>query len=1167
MDTVVHPGPRGTCSLGPGIGDRAPESGAWAEATRRPREAAAARPANLERAERIALGSAVTKRLHDKALRSLREVTAGLEARQRVGTRVRVAPPGPAAPIELEHQHRREPVAATHRMIAQHDMIGARGHDAAAPQAWGAKGGETEGRAGRSGKHRLCRWTNPEIDPENLELERRASNPPGPPRSNQPPAVLLQSAASVTADSERFETMGGAPEGDSLEFERVAASAAKALFGDGPEPTPTVGRFELGRRLGSGAMGTVYEAYDPELDRHVALKVVSRLARPPEGQTDAPTKRGGDGGDGGTEAGNEAPQPEPTPASRGTQTELLAEARAAARVEHPNVVKVFESGLHRGRIFIAMQLVDGVDLQTWLRLERPAWPQVLAVFARIARGLAAVHAAGIVHRDFKPANVLITRVDDRPQPQVVDFGLAAETTALRTRRGGTLGYMPLEQLEGAPLDTRADQFAFFVTLHQALGAGPPPPPTAAEHRPRDGGGGPSTAPQWSDDARRAWLASAKGRPGPRALGRWIAKGTHPDPEQRFADMNAVADALEQVPKTRGRRRALAATGVALALGGIGLTAALHDPCADAGGEWAQTYDEERRDALRQSFEDAAPAYARQGFEAVDALFERFGAAWTQTSRQACVADPPRMISLPARRDRAEGGRGDGDGDGVTSCLDKRLVEAQAVLEQLGELDPTTAPEAATAVANLPDPARCLDPSQRAITGEPPEGSVEALAQAATHLTLGELAQAEDALARADALLAEVDGDADEGSTTTTVPDVQRVELAVLGAVLADRRGDPEAAHAALREAFHDAVALGLDALAARAATELVWTTGYKLLDREDAQQWAEIGAAFETRANLGPHATASRLDRFASVLDRAGEYEQALKVRTEALELARRAWGDGSPLLFPFLAHLGGTAARVPGEADKASEYNKRALALAESVYGPDHPTVALALTNRPVPLEPEPCRKALPDIERALAIKVRAFGEGSSKLTPTLNKLGNCQGVLGDHAAAIETLERAVEIVGKTSGPTDPRIAIYSVNIARSLMERGDDDSLDDAEVALERALEVDRARLGDDHWELLYALVGLLDVDLRYRERTDDVTATRLEQADRIFALGQCADPTLALLLQLDHVRHAVLEGRAAEAEQWLDTARATIEREGIDSETNADALASVATLVETQ
>jgi len=220
------------------------------------------------------------------------------------------------------------------------------------------------------------------------------------------------------------EAGGDAPAGASW----VRIETVLERMRQGPEaPRVPLGRFTVQAVLGRGGMGVVLAAHDPRLDRRVALKLVD------DARSDA-----------------------------------LGEARALARLSHPHIVGVYEVGEVDGVPFIAMELVEGRTLRAWLQADdAPDRRARLEAFLAIARGLHAAHEAGIVHRDFKPDNVLVGR-DERPR--VVDFGLSRRSGDAEAsgRLSGTPAYMAPEQWVGRPADARSDQFAFCVALYEAL---------------------------------------------------------------------------------------------------------------------------------------------------------------------------------------------------------------------------------------------------------------------------------------------------------------------------------------------------------------------------------------------------------------------------------------------------------------------------------------------------------------------------------------------------------------------------------------------------------------------------------------------------------------------------------------------------------------------------
>jgi tRNA A-37 threonylcarbamoyl transferase component Bud32 len=312
------------------------------------------------------------------------------------------------------------------------------------------------------------------------------------------------------------------------------------LFGEIIDPI-RVGRFPILQKIGRGAMGTVYAAYDNELDRKIALKLLHA------GADDALQR-----------------------------PRLLREARALARLSHPGVVQIYEVGEHEGRVYLAMEFVAGVTLRAWLEQQTRSAAEILDVLVQAARGLAAAHECGLVHRDVKPDNIV---VGGDGRVRLVDFGLAIDGFETRPDAGegelaarpldrltqtrgiaGTPAYMAPEQLSGAPADVRSDQFAFAVTVFEAVFGG----------RPFDG-----------DTLRSLLAAMAAGPPSiPRRsgvdprVGEALRRALRPRGDERFDSIRELAEVLQR-PARRFRWRTVtlvAAASVALLFAWAGVAA-------------------------------------------------------------------------------------------------------------------------------------------------------------------------------------------------------------------------------------------------------------------------------------------------------------------------------------------------------------------------------------------------------------------------------------------------------------------------------------------------------------------------------------------------------------------------------------------------------------------
>ncbi len=406
----------------------------------------------------------------------------------------------------------------------------------------------------------------------------------------------------------------------------------------------SLGRYLVLDCVGAGGMGVVYNAYDPELDRRVALKLVRSDRGPDEG---------------------------PSTEHTASQERLLQEARSMARLSHPNVAAVYDVGTYEDRVFLAMELIIGETLRVWLAAGRPRLA-VLDAFLQAGRGLAAAHRAGIVHRDFKPDNVLVAR-DGRVC--VLDFGLAfhgqsdapephahLRSPASRgderlTQTGAVLGtprYMAPEQRDGARADARSDQYSFCLALREAL----PPDPLPARLR------------------------------------RALERGLQADPDARFPSMDPLLEVLVESRGVNARVRALqvgaAALVVALGSGGFWYQRAQAQRCSGAEQQLATAWDGDRAALISRAF-DRDLEGARKTAAALDA----FAAKWVAMHRDACEATRVRGEQSEELLDRR------------MVCLSGQLSQLRAVAGLLSEGN-VAVKRSREALASLPEVSDCAD---------------------------------------------------------------------------------------------------------------------------------------------------------------------------------------------------------------------------------------------------------------------------------------------------------------------------------------------------------------------------------------------------------------------------------------------------------------------------
>jgi hypothetical protein len=425
-----------------------------------------------------------------------------------------------------------------------------------------------------------------------------------------------------------------------------------------------IGRYELEKLLGIGGMGYVYVARDPELDRRVALK----LLRP---------------GIGGGEA------------QLAMQARLRREAQAMALLAHPHVVSVYDVGVYEDRVFIAMELVEGETLSQWLAAEARRPREILDVFIAAGRGLAAAHAAGLIHRDFKPENVLVGR-DGRAR--VGDFGLARSLHASRaehnatladdadrfarlglTRTGAIMGtplYMAPEQYRDEPVDARTDQFSFCVALHGAIyGARPFAGSSFAELAAA------VTAGRMSEPTTKPRVA--------RRVRDAVRRGMAVSPKERWPSMEAlIAELVVRPARARWLAPVIAGAGVAAIAAAMWSGGARGCGIVDLDKAW----NEPRKAQIRAALRGTGLPYAARTAVSVIGLGDDFEQRWKRLRTGACTAGKQSKSTYQLAR----------------ICFRLRKHDLSALGDQLINADARIAAHAVAAMQALVGPEVCQD---------------------------------------------------------------------------------------------------------------------------------------------------------------------------------------------------------------------------------------------------------------------------------------------------------------------------------------------------------------------------------------------------------------------------------------------------------------------------
>jgi len=715
-------------------------------------------------------------------------------------------------------------------------------------------------------------------------------------------------------------------------------------------------RYILLGQLGSGGASLVYRAYDPELDRKVALKLLQ------------PRSRGGDIG----------------------RKRLQREAQAMAKLAHRNVVTVHDVQLYEeldlgldaafhgealeippSGVFMVMELVEGGDLRRWLGRRHRPWRAVLEVMVDAGRGLAAAHEVGIVHRDFKPGNVLI---GDDGRVLVTDFGLARAAmpsgsgsspesvnpppspswdeahNEVLTREGVVLGtppYMSPEQHGGDGSDPRSDQFGFGVTLYEALfGVRPFSGSMSELLRAKQTG---RMRPVPSDSQVPARVIAV------------IERALRPDPAQRFPGMGELLAALERASRPRVSPHVLAGVAVlAVAVTvPIVLLGSRDDPCTAGPDHVERVWGDERQAAVRAAFEASPAPYADAAAQRVKTELDTWTTGWLDAYRDACEATHVRHEQSQKALDLR------------VSCLSRNLRELEAMTALMAGGEAEVIENAVVSVQSLPDTHACDDIAALSSRIEPPATPEARERVEAGYGRLSEARALELAGRYEEAvqLASEVSHEA-EAVEYPPLHAAAQHRIAAAQGLMGDFRGAEE--H--LVDAVISAERSRDEPTAADAWIDLVWVVGVEQLRAQEALRWLRFAEAALERLGDDPLRRALLDHNRGGVLYRLDRYDEALTSYQRAYDVQRELLGEQHPLVAQTLNHMGNVLI-LQGRFADARAKCEQALEIRRETLGARHPRVAAPLNNLAEIFERQgQSEQSLAHAERALEL-VRGSG------------------------------------------------------------------------------------------------------------------------------------------------------------------------------------------------
>ncbi len=834
-----------------------------------------------------------------------------------------------------------------------------------------------------------------------------------------------------------------------------------------------LGRYVIRNELHVGPMGTVYAAYDPELDRAVAIKLL---------------------------------HPHATADAEAIRRSLLREAQAAAHLTHPNVVTIHDVGTARGRVFVAMELLSGPPLREWM--QRPHhWREVVRMLLPAGAALAAAHAAGIVHRDFKPENVMFGAGG---RVVVTDFGLARhrdevaavdpgfdtfdthEGAGLETTGAlGTPAYAAPEQLTGGRVDARSDQYSFCVVLYEALHG----------HRPAADCDAVTSNGTDSDEMVIPETAAPARIPG--WLDEVLARGLAIEPGRRHRDMPALLSALNREQRSRHRIPLLALAG-AVAAGGTTLAISRTEPspasyCDRIDEHLAGAWDADRQGEIEAALLATGEPAAADAWKLVQSRFHAFAVSWVTAATSACQAHlggvSPTFITALRM-----------------ACLNRQVGSAAALSDALRNADARTVLHAGELLSDLPEATACDDDTLL-------------VRRASARAEIDPVVQREldDLLSQADARHRVADFAGALALSRQLLARAQQVgdRWAIADGLIAAALNKQWLQRGEVQQDLHDAFSAALAAEHHEAAANAIigllaeWSID-TTTDLTQVEHWLAHGRA--AIAALGGHAglEATIEGAIGNVYHRRGRLQDAQAAyyralssvqggaylalhgaaygnlgviaaaqgrAVDALALLRRSHevllevhGPLHPMTASALINVGSALANL-GDLDGAAAAHRDGLEVLERNFGPTHPSVAPPLRMLASDaLARRQFAEALPWAERANAITAVSETDGESRARST-SMLAAIHLGMGQVATAVTEAETALAVATAALGDDHPSLAEFDIDLGLALTQAR---RYDEALQRFQAAISTRTRTIGGDDPEIVRAWQGIAELEL---------------------------------------------------------------------------------------